>query len=153
DRDDERTLMAAFEVIMAAIASRIANPFHLPVIVPTASNRQLVKAVADVSRVFDSFVSRHGVRGTGDLIDLLVQRAKLADPEWRYNVTSVFIAGYETTAVALTWIWQLLSHHPDVTRKVHAEIDAVLGDRTAGEDDLPALIYTEAVMKEAMRLY
>jgi cytochrome P450 len=62
-------------------------------------------------------------------------------------------AGHETTAVALSWIWGLLSRHPDVRRRLRDEIDGVLGDRPPGFDDLPRLTYATMVIQEAMRLY
>ena len=73
--------------------------------------------------------------------------------QWRYNVVSIFIAGYETSAVALTWLWYLLARHPEVAGKVQSEIDQVVGGRVAGENDVRSLVYTEAVMKEVLRLY
>src|SRR5262245_10436024 len=72
---------------------------------------------------------------------------------WRYNVLSIFLAGYETSAVALAWIWYLLARHPEVAGRVRREIDQVIGARVPTERDLPALVYVDAVMKEALRLY
>jgi cytochrome P450 len=69
------------------------------------------------------------------------------------EVITLLLAGHETTAVALTWTWHLLSTHPDVERRLQAELSSVLGGRAPAPDDLPHLSYTRMVIEEAMRLY
>ncbi|PYV52120.1 MAG: hypothetical protein DMG92_02025 [Acidobacteria bacterium] len=59
----------------------------------------------------------------------------------------------ETTALSMTWTWHLLSQHPEVEQKLHDELDRVLSDRVPQFSDLPALPFTERVIKESMRLY
>jgi cytochrome P450 len=71
----------------------------------------------------------------------------------RDEVITIFEAGHETTAVAMTFTWYLLSQHPEVVARLHAELDAVLGGRTPTAEDVPNLPYTRQVIEEAMRLY
>ncbi|MCA9905407.1 MAG: cytochrome P450, partial [Anaerolineae bacterium] len=71
----------------------------------------------------------------------------------RDEALTLFGAGHETTAVALTWTWYLLSQHADVEAKLHEELAQVLAGRTPTLDDLPKLKYAEMVIKESMRLY
>jgi cytochrome P450 len=66
---------------------------------------------------------------------------------------TLFLAGYETTATALTWTWYLLSQHPEAEARLHAELNTVLGDRLPTAEDLPRLEYTERVLAESLRLY
>ena len=66
---------------------------------------------------------------------------------------TLFLAGHETTAVALTWTWLLLAHHPEVEAQLKAELDEVLGERMPTAEDLPKLTYTRMVLAESMRLY
>jgi cytochrome P450 len=73
--------------------------------------------------------------------------------EVRDHVITIFMAGHETTAMALTWTWYLLSQHPAEEAKLHAELDAVLGDRRPEADDLSRLTYTRMVVEESMRIY
>jgi cytochrome P450 len=73
--------------------------------------------------------------------------------EVRDQVVTIFMAGHETTAVALTWTWYLLSQHPAVEARLHAELDAVLAGRPPRHDDLANLPYTRMVIEESMRLY
>jgi cytochrome P450 len=77
----------------------------------------------------------------------------LSDREIRDEVVTIFIAGHETTAQALSWTWYLLSQHPEVEARLQAELDAVLGGRTAVQGDLPKLAYTRRVVEESMRIY
>jgi cytochrome P450 len=71
----------------------------------------------------------------------------------RDEVMTIFLAGHDTTAAALTWIWLLLGHHPEAARRVHDELASVLGRREPGVADLERLPYTNAVVKETLRLY
>jgi cytochrome P450 len=71
----------------------------------------------------------------------------------RDEVMTIFLAGHDTTAAALTWIWLLLGHHPEAARRVHQELASVLGGREPGVADLDRLPYTNAVVKETLRLY
>lgn len=73
--------------------------------------------------------------------------------ELRDHVVTIFLAGHETTAVAMTWIWYLLSQHPAVEARLHDELASVLGGRAPTYEDLPRLTYTRMVIDEAMRLY
>ena len=73
--------------------------------------------------------------------------------EVRDHVITIFLAGHETTAMALTWTWFLLSQHPQEESKLHAELDAVLGGRAPTHEDLSQLTYTRMVVEESMRIY
>jgi len=96
----------------------------------------------------------------GDLLSMLLAALDeegdgrgLTDRQVRAEVVTAFLAGHETTASALTWSWWLLAHHPEAERRLHAELDAVLGGRPPAADDLPRLPYTAGVFAEALRLY
>ena len=77
----------------------------------------------------------------------------MTDKQVRDEAITLFLAGHETTANALTWTWYLLSQHPEVEAKVHAEVDEVLSGRLPQFEDFPRLKYIESVMAESMRLY
>jgi cytochrome P450 len=79
--------------------------------------------------------------------------AGLSASEVRDEVITIFMAGHETTAVTMTWVWYLLSQHPDEEAKLHAELDAVLGGRAPTLEDLPKLVYTRMIIEETMRVY
>ncbi len=77
----------------------------------------------------------------------------MSDAQVRDEALTLLLAGHETTANALTWCWYLLSQHPDVEARLHAEVDAVAPGRPLTADDVPHLAYTRAVVSEGMRLF
>jgi cytochrome P450 len=95
----------------------------------------------------------------GDLLSLLLSRAVeegeqlTSDRQIRDEAVTLFIAGFENIATALTWTLYLLAQHPEVEERLHAELDGVLGGRLPGAEDIPRLAYTRMVLEEAMRVY
>jgi cytochrome P450 len=93
----------------------------------------------------------------GDLLStLLAPRAKRANRSMTAGARRIdndAVAGSETTGLMLSWTWYLLSQHPDALRRLHAELDEVLGGRLPTVDDLADLKYTRMVLQETMRLY
>jgi cytochrome P450 len=78
----------------------------------------------------------------------------MTDKQLRDELVTLFLAGHETTAIALTWTFHLLGQNPDAESKLQAEVDAVLGARVAPTfDDLEHMPYARMVAEEAMRLY
>ena len=65
----------------------------------------------------------------------------------------MLLAGHDTTALTLTYTWYLLSEHPEAERRVHEELDDVVGDDRPAMEHVRGLDYTERVIQEAMRLY
>jgi cytochrome P450 len=98
----------------------------------------------------------------GDLLSMLLlaqdeekdrDGGRMTDEQVRDEALTLFLAGHETTANALTWTWYLLSQNPECEQRLHEELDAVLGGRAATAADFTALRYSEMVFAEAMRLY
>jgi cytochrome P450 len=79
--------------------------------------------------------------------------APLDSEALRNEIGVLFMAGHETTANTLAWTWYLLSQAPEVEAKLHAELDGVLGDRVPRLADASRLVYTRAILNEALRLY
>ena len=77
----------------------------------------------------------------------------MTDEQLRVEVTTFLLAGQETTSLALTWTWYLLSQHPDARRRLEDEIDRVLDGRPPEYADLANLPYTRMVIDESLRLY
>ncbi|TWD44783.1 cytochrome P450 [Agrobacterium vitis] len=118
-------------------------------------------AIHQVHKVIEDVVNAH-LEGSGDagsMVDLLVKRNK-RNPELGLDVTAlrneaatIFMAGHETTATTLTWIWYLLANSPWVEEALHEELHRVCGDRPATLADLDQLDWCQAIVMEAMRLY
>jgi cytochrome P450 len=96
----------------------------------------------------------------GDLLSMLLQatdeegdKSGMSNLQVRHEILTMFLAGHETTSLALMWTWYLLSQNREAAAKLQAELDTVLEGRTPTVDDLPRLPYTEKVFTEAMRLY
>ena len=96
----------------------------------------------------------------GDLLSMLLMATDaegdgrgMSDSQLRDEALTIFLAGHETTANALTWTWYLLSQHPGIEARLHAEVDCVLAGRNPAYDDLASLPYTRMVIAESMRLY
>lgn len=100
---------------------------------------------------------RTGTTDRGDLLSMLLvaseDGAGMTDQQIRDEIMTILMAGHETTAVALSWTWWLLSEHPEVAERVHAEIHGVVGGRDATNEDVPLLPLTRAVLSESMRLH
>ena len=77
----------------------------------------------------------------------------MTDRQVRDEVMTLFMAGHETTAVARSWTWYLLSQHEEVDGRLAEELQDVRGGRAPTLADLPRLTYTEKVVTESMRLY
>ena len=92
-----------------------------------------------------------------DLLSMLVSAEedgkKMNHAQVRSEALTLLLAGHETTAVALTWTWYLLSQSPECEAKLHAEVDEVLGGREPVEGDIEKLDYTRRVLTESMRLF
>jgi len=106
--------------------------------------------------IFDLIAERRRSRvDEGDLLSMLIAAqdedgSMMTDRQLRDEVMTLFLAGHETTALALSWTFSLLGQHPDVDARLAEEVRS-LG--TLGVGDLPRLRYAERVIKEAMRLY
>ena len=127
---------------------------------PTTTNLRVKKEIAQIERILYRIISerRASGRDAGDLLSMLLSAqdedgSRMTDRQLRDETITLFLAGHETTASTLSWTWWLLARHPAVQAKLHAELDAVLGDRAPTLDDLPKLRYTGHVITESLRLY
>jgi len=77
----------------------------------------------------------------------------LNDEEIRDQCMTIFLAGHETTAAALTWWGHTMARHPGCAQRAQAEVDQALGQRQPTYEDLPQLPYLAQTLKETMRLY
>jgi len=122
------------------------------------ADRTLGEFDAEIDRLIKTRSSNPG-SGPRDLLALLIEARDeqtgggMSAQEVRDHVITIFMAGHETTAMAMTWTWYLLSQHPAEEARLHAELQAVLGGRAPNHEDLSKLTYTRMVIDESMRLY
>lgn len=158
--EQARDVGHAMEAVMLYAKALFENPVTLPLWVPTPGNRRFRAAMATLHAVADGVVEERRRQGTAgeDLLGLMLEAqaedgARMTDAQLRDESLTLMLAGHETTAVTLTFCLLLLSRHPDVEAELRRELEAVLGRRAPAVEDLPALPFTEQVVKEAMRLY
>jgi cytochrome P450 len=137
----------------------------LPLIGPPRMKRKMDRIHAnflEMDATMQALINaREKVQGDAprDLLDRLIAArdgetgVKLSNDEVRDEVVIIFLAGHDTTSLALTYTWYLLAKHPDVEAKLHEELARVLGGRNPVHDDLVNLPYTKMVLEESMRLY
>ncbi len=155
------SLGRAFGEALDFISARSAALLPLPLLLPTPAHRRFRAAMALLDGyVYRLIERRRAAPETGeDLVaHLLAARdemsgAPLDDRQIRDEVLTIFFAGHETTALALTWCFSLLSRHPEVEQRLAGELEAVLGGQPPSLEDLPRLRYTRAVIDETLRLY
>lgn len=126
---------------------------------PTATVRRFRAAKADLERVVDDVIARRRAEGgdRGDLLSMLLlardeDGSVMDDDQVRHEVMTIFTAGLETTANALTFSWWLLAGAPEERERLEREADA-LGDGPLGLTDLERLPRTRMALDEALRLY
>ena len=118
-----------------------------------------VRARKRIDAVVYRMIAAHRQRGShgSTLLDMMLaaspDQSPASEQSLRDQVITIFLAGYETVANALSWTWYLLSQNPECERRFHAEIDRELQGRLPTFDDVPRLRYVDMVLAESMRLY
>jgi len=130
---------------------------------PTPANFRFGRARRVLDEIIYGMIAqrRRQPGDRGDLLSMLLLAREdgetMSDRQIRDEAMTIFIAGHETTALTLTWAWYLLSQHPEAERRLHAEVDRVVGDgselRCEPMQAYARLSYTTAVIKETLRLY
>ena len=153
---------------LAAAINRIMGLYNFLVMLPAAEwlvhlrppgLAAFVKARKRIDAVVYRMIDAHQRSGVdqGSLLDLMLAASPANDEASRQSlrdqVITIFLAGYETVANALSWTWYLLSQNPECEAKFHNEVDEVLNGRLPLVEDVPRLRYTESVMAESLRLY
>lgn len=159
--DQAETLSRAVTVTIEQANRRIASLIDIPESWPTPANRAYRRALATldtfVYRIIDE--RRRSGKDMDDLLGMLLAARDeetgegMSDTQLRDEVMTLFLAGHETTANALAWAWPAIAAHPEVERRLHEEVDSVLGGRIPTVQDLAALPYARMVFDETLRLY
>jgi cytochrome P450 len=129
---------------------------------PLPSNRRFARARAQLDATVYGLIAarRAGGEDRADLLSALLAAQDvegdgggMTDVQLRDEAMTLFLAGHETTANALTWTLYLLSQNPEAEARLHAEVETALGERAPTFEDLPRLGYVERVLAEGMRLF
>jgi cytochrome P450 len=175
---DLGSLEESITVAIEHVYRRVESPFALPSFVPTWKNLRFRRARAEIDRRVLAVIDarrrgedpcgedggKGGGRGSGerpggDLLGVLLgardgaSGEAMTPQEVRDQAVTLLIAGHETTANALTWLWCLLARHPEAAEAARAEVDHVLGGGPLGAEALAGLEVTRSILEEALRLY
>lgn len=150
------TLSSALEIL-----SDNVNGFRLPDWMPTPRNLRFKRVARDLDHnvfaIIEAARKDHKQGASGSLLSMLLDSrdengTQLPGSEIRNEVLTLFIAGHETTALTLTWLFALLDGRSDVVAKLRDEVDRVLGGRDPSFDDLAKLPYVRQVVDETLRM-
>jgi cytochrome P450 len=149
--------------ILSAVATKeMQQPWTLPDWLPFPEKRRKRWAMRQLDETVHRFIRERRAAGVdkGDLLSMLLLAAdeegdggSFTDQQARDQSMTLFIAGHDTTAAGLIWLFYCLARHPEAAALVHQELDVVLGGRAPTAGDLPHLSYTERCIKETLRLY
>jgi cytochrome P450 len=159
-RDEVNTIMSLYNFLVAF--PRLESVLHWPIpgVIKFRRSRAKLDAVIATMIASRRTLTCTQLEHRGDLLSMLMAARDedgsgkgMNDVQVRDELLTIFLAGYETVANALTWTWYLLSQNPEAAAKMYAEVEQVLGTSTATVDSFPRLKYTEQVFAESMRLY
>ena len=146
--------------LLLEIGANFRRAIFVPHWLPTPTNLRAKREIAQIEKILYRIIGerRASGRDAGDLLSMLLSAqdddgSRMTDRQLRDEAITLFLAGHETTASTLSWTWWMLAQNPTMEAKLHAELDAVLGDRAPSLDDLPRLAYTGHIITESLRLY
>ena len=158
---EARDVSQAMEVTSEWMLTQRKQLIPIPEQFPTPGNINYKNAIKKLNNYVYRIINERRVSGEdpGDLLSMMMQArdeddgSQMSDKQLRDEIATLIFAGHETSANTLAWTWMLLSQNPETQVKLHSELKQVLGDRPPQLTDMPALPYTNMVIKEAMRLY
>lgn len=157
--EDTEDVLRALTVVMSYFDLLLMPYARLVLRLPLPSTRRFYAAQKRLDQTIYRILEarRSGDAQHSDLVSTLLhakeEGAGMTDRQLRDEALTIFLAGHETVANALTWTWYLLSQHPEVEEKLHAELASVLGGRPPEAGDISCLPFTRMVLSESMRLY
>ncbi|MGW8318676.1 MAG: cytochrome P450 [Candidatus Promineifilaceae bacterium] len=159
--DEASEVGRAFTYINEDLSGRLYDGYFIPLRIPTPRNRRFRQAKETLDKVVNDIIRerREQPDERQDLLAILIAAQDeetgqgMSDEQLHDELITLLLAGHETTAVALSWTWYLLSKYPEVMAKLHAELATALDGRDPTVDDLPNLPCTHRVLQESMRLY
>jgi len=150
----------ALDVCLRFAAKTLMSPFRLPFFIPTPGNRRFKEALRLLDDLIFGIIAQRRT-SPADRNDLLQMLLDADDPETgeimqdrqiRDEILTIFSAGHETTATALTWTLALIAANPEVQVRLKHELNTILDGKAPDANDLNSLPYTKAVLEESLRM-
>ncbi|MEU5884324.1 cytochrome P450 [Spirillospora sp. NPDC047279] len=160
-REAVRELKRSIPILLGGIVSRTLSPAELLNRLPVGKSRRIDEAKERLRRVIGEVIREYRAN-PGDRNDLLsmlllshddTTGEGMTDDQLHDEIIGITVSGTETATLSLSWLFHEMSRHPDVEKRVYAEIDSVLGDQTVGFEHVAALEYTHRVITEILRLH
>lgn len=162
-KKDAERIGQLVEELQASINRRFKFPVPIPLWFPTPENIKSKRIKSELAEKIDAIIAERTssdgeFKDSGDLLSMLHMAtyedgSKIDSQQLMDELITLILAGHETTSNALSWTFYLLSKHPEIQEKLHAELDHVLEADAAEFKHLDQLHYTEMVVKESMRLF
>ena len=141
------------------ISKRIDSPFQLPDWVPTLNNINQRIILKEMDELFFSIIDRRRQKQESheDLLSMLMEAKDeetgegMSNQQLRDEILTIFVAGHETTQIALSWTFYLLSTNPEKYKIVLKEIDETLNGELPTAINIRGLHYLKQVIDESMR--
>jgi cytochrome P450 len=158
---DAHQVSQAARVLAEDFGARLRTLQLMPYWVPTPRNVRSWRAIGRLDALIRRIIAerRASEEDRGDLLSMLLHArdaddgSRMSARQVRDEAMTMFLAGHETTAVALSWAWYLLAQHPEAEARLADEARDVLGDRPPAVADVPRLPYAGMVVAESLRLY
>src|SRR5271154_514845 len=158
---DAENIGKAMTFLMRRSLQLARSPFKIPVTWPTAANRRYRRDLDYMDSLVYRIIEERkktGGAGRNDLLTMLMAAmnedgTQMTPRQLRDETMTLFLAGHETTALALSWTWYLLSENPAAETRLYEELKSVLNGRAPRVSDLEGLPYLKAVISEVLRLY
>jgi cytochrome P450 len=158
---DASEMARAAQSALAVLKKRVAALAPLPLWVPTGDNRRFNGAMRLLNDRISSIIEQRRLAegdGLNFLTMLMAARdtetgAAMTERQLHEEILGMLQQGHDTVGESLAWTWYLLSLHPEIERKLHLEIAAVIGDRVPVVADLARLPYATMIVQESLRVY
>lgn len=159
---EAQSLADQVEYLSERLIVELGSAIPLPDWFPSSAKRRKRQALRTLHAMIRRIVAERRVanENRGDMLSMLLNAvdsegdgSPMSDQQVCDEITTLFVAGYDTTASGLAWTWYLLAQHPEFAEQAAAEAARVLGDRAATADDYERLSFTRQVLQESLRLY
>jgi cytochrome P450 len=155
-------MAAAVQTALRVLKTRVDALAPLPLWIPTPQNGRFNRAMRTLNDGVTEIIEqnrRGGGGGNGNFITKLMEARDsetgelMSDRQLHEETIGMLQQGHDTVGETLAWTWYLLSLHPEIERKLHAEVSRVIGDRVPVVADLEQLKYATLVVHEALRIF
>ncbi len=161
NQSDEQDLYDTMASTQEYILYCIHYPLRIPWTFVNGQRRKFFKELGKFDDLMQGMINQRRSNDAPpmDLLTMLIETKDadtgegMSDRQLRDEAMTIYAAGHETSANALSWSLYLLAQHPDILKRLREEIAQVLGDRSPSFEDLRNLQYTKQVIEESMRLY